>query len=297
MLGVALPVAMVPASKSSPLLLAVAAALSAAAALAGGKAGALVRHARSAIAAPAGMAAASLLALMAVSILWAHDRAASFQMFLGLLAPLAAGAILLLAFPAAADRRRVLWWPLAAALTAGLVIGDLWSELAFREFLGVRAVAYAYNRTLVTLVVLLPPLLCLLWLRGRLWHGLLLLPLPVAVARGESGAAVLGLLVLVAVLPIAWLMPRWTRWLGLALTLLVVAASPFIGTAARQALGAGFHEKLASAHSDDRVAIWQSFEAAAQRRPLLGSGFGSSLDMQKAPVAAEIARSASPCWA
>ncbi len=179
------------------------------------------------------------------------------------------------------------------ALACGLVLADLWSGLAFRQWLGARAVTFAYNRTLVTLVVLLPALLALVLLRGRPWHALLLLPLPVALASGESGAAVLGFLVIVAVLPIAWLMPAWTRRLGLAATLLALAASPFIGTLSRQALGQGFHQKLASAHSDDRVSIWLSFEAAARARPILGNGFGSTLDMQKAPVAAEIVPSAS----
>ena len=289
MLGVALPVAMAPASKSSPLLLAVAAALAMASALFTRGAADLLREARSALATPAGLVSLALLALMAVSIGWAHDRASSFRMFLGFAVPLMSGALLLLTFPSTADRRRVLWWPLAASLAAGLVIADLWSGLLLRNLLGARAVTFAYNRTLVTLVVLLPPLLALIMLRGRPWHALLLLPLPVALAAGESGAAVLGFLAVVAVLPVAWLAPRWTRWLGLAATLLALATAPLIGTLSRQALGAGFHQRLASAHSDDRVAIWLSFEAAAQRRPLLGNGFGSSLDMQKAPVAREIA--------
>ncbi len=280
---------MAPASKSSPLLLAVAAALSVAAAVAARGPGALIGDARRALASPAGLLTAALLSLMALSILWAHDRAASARMFAGFIVPVLCGGLLLLAFPATADRRRVLWWPLAVALACGLVLADLWSNLALRHWLGARAVTFAYNRTLVTLVVLLPALLALIWLRGRPWHAVALVPLPVALASGESGAAVLGFLVVLAVLPIAWLMPVWTRRLGLAATLLALAASPFIGTLSRQALGQGFHQKLASAHSDDRVAIWLSFEAAAQRRPILGNGFGSTLDMQKAPVAREIA--------
>ncbi len=288
-LGVALPVAMAPASKSSPLLLGIAAALAVAAATMARGAGALLRDAVRALTAPAGLLTMALLALMAVSILWAHDRAASARMFAGFIVPLVCGGLLLLAFPAVADRRRILWWPLAVALASGLVLADLWSGLAIRQWLGARAVSFAYNRTLVTLVVLLPALLALLLLRGRPWYLLALLPFPIALASGESGAAVLGFLVIVAVLPIAWLMPVWTRRIGLVATLLTLAASPFIGTLSRQALGQGFHQTLASAHSDDRVAIWLSFEAAARRRPILGNGFGSTLDMQKAPVAAEIA--------
>jgi len=288
-LGVALPLLMTPASKSSPLLLVIAACLALAAAVVAEGEASVASRARAAAHSLAGLATLALCSLMAVSILWSHDRTASIHMFAGFAATLAAGAALLLAFPAVADRRRVIWWPLAAAVTAGIIIADLWSGLAFRDLFGARALSYAYNRALVTLVLLAPCLAALVMLKGRPWLALALLPLPVAVAAGESGAAILGLLVLCAVAPLAWLAPRWTRRLGLAAALLALALSPFIGALSRQALGPAFHQRLAGAHSDDRVAIWLSFEAAAQRRPLFGHGFGSSLDLQKAPAAREIA--------
>jgi O-antigen ligase len=51
-------------------------------------------------------------------------------------------------------------------------------------------------------------------------------------------------------------------------------------------LSSGFHERFKGAHSSDRIDIWRSFEAAAQAKWFLGNGFGSSLNLQKAPVAA-----------
>jgi O-antigen ligase len=283
-LGVALPLAMAPASKSSPLLLCIAAALALGAAARSGAVKANPESFRS----PAAMLTLALAALMAASILWSHDRTAAARQFVEFLVPLAAGAILVFVFPPVADRRRSLWWPLAAGATACLVAADLASGLAFRDFLGTRALSYAYNRTLVTLVVLTPPLLALAILGGRRWTLALLLPLPLAIALGESATAVLGLAIVALTLPIAWLLPRFVRLAGLGLTLAMLAASPFIGTMASRAIDGSVHKAMASAHSDDRVAIWRSFEATAQARPLLGNGFGASLNLQNAAVAREI---------
>jgi exopolysaccharide production protein ExoQ len=90
----------------------------------------------------------------------------------------------------------------------------------------------------------------------------------------------------IAVFPIAALLPRLTRWLGLAATLAAMAAQPWFGSLANAALGGAFHERFKGAHSSDRVDIWLSFEAAAQAKWLFGNGFGASLNLQNAPVAA-----------
>jgi hypothetical protein len=57
---------------------------------------------------------------------------------------------------------------------------------------------------------------------------------------------------------------------------------------ASKALGAGFHKTFEAGHSDDRVRIWLSFEAATHQHWISGNGFGSTLNMQNAPVAAEV---------
>jgi O-antigen ligase len=288
-LGVALPLLMAPASKSSPLVLCVAAVLSAAALWAnGGGVGRLGDGLRLLTGTAAGRVALVLLALMAVSLLWSHDCAQATRRFAEFVAPLAAGAALLFAFPQVADRRRVLWWPLAAGAAACLAAGDILTGLAFRDLVGGRALSNAYNRPIVTLVVMAPAILALLAAHRRWPLAALLLPLPFAVWAGESATAVLGFAVAVAVLPVAWLMPGLTRRVGLALTIALIAVSPWIGTLADRTIGGSMHQAMASAHSDDRVAIWLSFEAAARARPILGSGFGSSLDMQRAPVAREV---------
>ncbi len=287
-LGVALPLTMAFASKSSPLLLAIAALLSASAALA------VVPLAtiRSGLASTArslpSIVALALIVLMAVSCLWAHDTASSLNQFAQFFLPLLCGLILAASFPLIAMRNRTLWWLAAAGLTGLIVVIDIKAGLVLRHVTGGRVMEYIYNRTIVTLVLLTWPLLALVAARADWKLALLLLPVPLAVFTGESQTAVLGLLIGIVVYPVARFLPGLTNRLGLAVVLLALATAPFIGTLAKQGLGASFHKTFEAAHSDDRVSIWLSFETVAQKKWLLGNGFGSSLNMQNADVAKTI---------
>ncbi len=287
-LGVALPLTLAIASKSSPLLLAIAALLAAAAALAVLP----VSEARSRLSDTArsvpALAACALILLMAVSCFWAHDPASSLNQFVQFLVPLLCGLILAASFPLIAGRNRTLWWLAAAGLTGLIVVIDIKAGLLLRQATGGRMMEYIYNRTIVTLVLLIWPLLALVAARANWKLALLMIPVPIAVFTGESQTAVLGLLIGVVVYPIARLFPVLTNRLGLVAVLIALATAPFIGTLAKQGLGASFHKTLEAAHSDDRVNIWLSFEAVAQKKWLLGNGFGSSLNMQNAAVAKTI---------
>ncbi len=288
-LGVVLPLMMVPASKSSPLFLGLAAVLAVVATFYSSPVSKLRTTVALVIGAPASWAAVALIALMLVSCLWAHDRTASFNQFVQFVIPVLCGVILALAFPAAAHKGRAVWWCIAAGLAGLIIIIDLRTGFQLRQLTGGRATDYSYNRSIVTLTLLVWPLLALVLARRQLLVLALLVPVPLAVCMGESQTAVLGLLVGVLVLPVAWFLPRLTNWLGLVTVLAVLAVSPFFGTLAKQALGASFHKAMEAGHSDDRVQIWLSFEAAAQKKWLLGNGFGSSLNLQNAAVAKEIA--------
>jgi exopolysaccharide production protein ExoQ len=288
-LGVVLPLMMVPASKSSPLFLGLAAFLAAAAVVFAHPLVQVRAIAAQALRTPAAWTALALIALMLASCLWAHGRMASLNQFAQFIIPVACGIVLALAFPEIAHKKRALWWCMAAGLASVVVIIDLKIGFQFRQLTGGRATDYSYNRSIVTLTLLVWPLLALVLVRRRWLLLALLTPVPLAVYTGESQTAVLGFLVGVLVLPVAWLWPRLTNWLGLATVLIVLAVSPYFGTLARQTLGAAFHKTLEAAHSDDRVNIWLSFEAAARKKWLLGNGFGSSLNLQSAAVAKEIA--------
>jgi exopolysaccharide production protein ExoQ len=286
-LGVLLPVMMAVASKSSPLFLGLSAAL-AAGALAASATGIIRTEFARIAASPVTAIAGVLLALMAASCLWAHDTASSLNQFAQFVIPTLCGLVLAVTFPHVARRDRMIWWLAAAGLTGLIVTVDIKAGLVLRQATGGRMMEYIYNRTIVTLVLLIWPLLALVAVRGAWKWAALLLPVPLAVLMGESQTAVLGLIIGLTVFPIARLLPGLTNRLGLAAVLITLAASPFIGSLAKHGLGATFHNTLQAAHSDDRVNIWLSFEAVAQKKWLFGNGFGSSLNLQNAPVAKQV---------
>jgi O-antigen ligase len=288
-LGVVLPVMLAPATKSSPLFLAIAAVLSVAAVWTEWGGGALVERFRTAALSWGGGACLALLALMAATIPLAHDPAASLHQFVQLLAVAVAGFALSLCFPDIAPRRRAVLFAAGIVLTAAIIFADLVSGLWLRGVTGGRETAYTYNRGAVTLTLLIWPAFALALSARKMWLALpILAVLPLAVFRGESGTAVLALLAGLAVFPIAFFLPRLTRWLGLAATLALLAVQPWFGSIMQVILGKSFHQRFESAHSSDRVDIWLSFEAAARAKWLFGNGFGSSLNLQNGPVAALI---------
>jgi exopolysaccharide production protein ExoQ len=287
-LGVVLPVALTPASKSSPLILALSAALALGAVVMAGQRAVLQHHVADLMRTPAALLSLAMIGLMAVSMIWAHNPASSANQLGQFLIPLLAGIVLCLTFPLIAPEGRLNWW-LVGAAAAGLVVAiDINSGLKLREVTGGRQVTFSYNRALVTLVVLLWPLLALIAARRKPWLALPLLAVVAGVFAGESQTAVLGLAAGLAVFPVAWFLPRLTRFVGTVAVLAVLAASPVFGTLSSRLLGAGFHKTMEAAHTDDRVQIWLSFEAATLKRPILGNGFGSTLNMQNAPVAREV---------
>jgi exopolysaccharide production protein ExoQ len=286
-LGLVMPWMLAPASKSSPLFLTIAAALSFAAVLvAQGQAG-LARMLRDMLRTPEGLAGTVLLAFMLATVLAAHNPAASLSQFGQFAIVIAAGAVLGLCLPSVVLRRRALLFAAGILLTAATVYIDLSNGMWLRSLTGGREMTYAYNRALVTLTVLIWPFLALALAARKLWLVVpVLVILPLAVFKGESATAVLALLGGLAVFPIAFLLPRFTRWAGLGCTLALVAVQPWFGTLMQRLLSQGFHQRFESAHSSDRVDIWLSFEAAARAKWLFGSGFGASLNLQNAPVAA-----------
>jgi O-antigen ligase len=193
--------------------------------------------------------------------------------------------VLLMFFAPSAPFNRAWPWILTAGITGALIYYELKTGMKLRELTGGRHTNYSYNRSIVTLVVLLWPLLALAVARRQSYLGLLLLPVLLATAAGDSETAILGAIIGVVVLPLAVVAPVVVRKAGLVLTLLALAVSPFVGTLAKHALGATLHKVLANAHSDDRVNIWLSFEAMVQQKWLLGNGFGASLNLQNAAAA------------
>ncbi|MGL4242633.1 MAG: hypothetical protein ACRCTI_16095, partial [Beijerinckiaceae bacterium] len=146
---------MAPASKSSPLLLAVAAALALAAALASEGFAAVTARLNAALRTRTALALLAFLAFAAASIFWAHNGRASMSQVAQLGVVTLAGASLAILAPAVAPRRRAILFAAGIAIAAAIMAVDLMSGLWFRNLTGGRDLPYAYNRGLVTLTLLL----------------------------------------------------------------------------------------------------------------------------------------------
>ncbi len=285
LLGVGLPLAMLLSTKSSPLLLTLAALLACAALVHAAGWSPLASKFFACAGHPAGMLACAMLVYAGVSIAWAHDPASSLRLFIEMLVPIVSGLALALVYPALAPQPRAALWVGAATLAALVLVLDLETGLWLRNLTGGRATDYSYNRAAVTLMMLLPPLTALAMAEGQRKLVLCLAAIAVAGVASASGTAKLALIVMVVVFPVAFVLPRFAGWTGLLATLGVLAGALFSGSLGRLALSQRFHETLKDAHSADRVDIWLSFESVARQNWLFGQGFGASLNLQNAPVA------------
>ncbi len=286
--GLVLPVAMVAANRSAPLVVALAAASAIGGVIAAGQAPALLAlRGRALRGAVAGLVI--LAALAFVSILWAHNRPASLFSLGEALASAVPAILLALAWRIRQPARLGLMLACGLLLAALLAIADLSTGMVWRRMAGIRPDLYVVNRSVMTQVVLLFPMLLLLEGRARALGLLAALAVAVAVFRSESTSAQLGLIVGTLAYGAARIAPRLAVLATIGGAALLTVLAPWIGGIVHAVLPAGFHEAMARSHSDDRVNIWQSFGAAVMERPLLGSGFNASARMAEDPVVGQVA--------
>lgn len=286
--GLALPLGMFVANKSAAFMVVLAAVLAVAGVWASGRLGEMRRRLSGCLT-PLPLAGLMFVGLAALSIGWSHVPKVSVQALGEFLLPLTAALLLALAYAVAPPRRLGLLLALGIGLAAIGVMVDLRTGMAFRRAAGLRPDLFVSNRTVVVLLLLLPPMALLL--RGaQRWLALVPAGLVVAaILVSESGAAKLGLAACVALGLVGWIAPRAAVLVLAAGTLALLAFAPVIGTVADKLLPS--HAVLAAedAHAGDRIAIWQSFGAAVQKRPVLGSGFAASTRMADDPVAGTVA--------
>ncbi|WP_245447610.1 O-antigen ligase family protein [Methylobacterium sp. 17Sr1-1] len=241
------------------------------------------------LATPAGIAALAFLAWCAVSLAWSPLPGLSLRTLSEFL-PALLGAYLVarLAPPHLASVAGPAAWILIA--TCLYVVADLASGLVIREALGQRVAAFAFNRPLLTGMLLISPLAALLAARGR--RGLAALTVAVfAVAawRSVSGATVLGLAAGALTFgAVRWLPARAGIGLTGAAFLGALVLAPVEGDLLARTMPDALHQRLAGSSTRARVAIARSFGAAVAADPWRGAGYGTSGRFQDAPVAERI---------
>lgn len=282
----ALPLAMVLANRSSPLVV----GLAALAFLAGRwaeDAPALRRVLLAPLRTPLAGAALGFLAWALVTLAWSPFPAASLRVLGEFLPTLLAAYLLACLAPGRIPAFAPRLGAVAIGLAGLLIAADLASDLALERALGRRVAAFVHNRPALTLDLVAGPLALVLW-KGRA-RGLAAATLAFAglgVLRSISGAAQLGLLAGAAMAALARLLPERVG-LGLAgLGLgLAVALAPVEGDLLARAMPEAAHERLVQSSSRARVAIARSFGAAVAADPWRGAGVGTSARFAETPVA------------
>lgn len=286
--GLGLPIGMVVANKSAAFMLVLAALLAIAGVWRSRRTGAL-RACLQLPWPPLAVSAVSFFIWAFLSLLWSSlPRNSAIGLGEAVIPALAAIA-LGLAYAAAPPRR--LGYLLAAgiALASVAAMADLATGMAFRRIFRIRPDAYVLNRAVVTGLLLAAPMFALLP-EGRRRLGIVPLALlSAAVVVSESGSAKLGLLTGLLAGGIGLIVPRLALWgLGLGTTGLILIA-PWLGGLAARLVPARALAASESAHTGDRIAIWQSFGAAVEQAPILGSGFNVSTRMADIPLATMVA--------
>lgn len=272
-----LPVAMVVAHRSSPLVITLAAAVALGGAIAEGRGRELRDSAADLVRTPLGAAVLAFLAWAVLCTARSPFPVTSLHMLGEFCLPVAAAFLLALALPGRIDLD--VWGPVAggcAILAGALIVLDIRSDLALRGAMGARAQSYVLNRPALTLLVLAPALIVVLRPPRRWLAAILIASTVVAIGVSVSGTAKLGAIAAAAAFALAWFSPRAASWIVGGLLLGALAIAPRLGDAAARLLPASVTERLSSAHAQDRVDIWRSFGAAIGESPLAGAGFGTS---------------------
>ena len=292
---VLLPLAMWLANRSSPLVIGLAALCFIASAVVEEGWSTFLRRVLELLRSAVGIGLCGFLLWSLVTIAWSHRPAQSLAAWGELVLPMASGLAIAASGrfrPGRAESRAL---AVALIAAAAFMMAELASDLSVRTALGIgKQMTYIFNRPALTCLMLLPVAVAgLLAVRGGSALDWLLCGALVFVVGGvsldsESGAATLGLLILLA----SWLAARLLPRLTLALVALgffaTMVLAPVMGRLGDEALPASLHQRLANSHSRDRVDIWLSFGEAIKARPLLGSGFGTSPTLDRHPVALEV---------
>jgi O-antigen ligase len=248
----------------------------------------------SALTSPIGLSSLAFFLWCAISISWSEFKLVSLRSFGEFWIPIAAALVLGLTLVPRLTQRMFLMLTIVFVVCCLDIVLELATHRAFRTMAGVRSDSYIFNRPVLTLLMIIPPLVA--WFLGssrRGWfYGLgLSVLLAFTAMRSESDAAVLGLAIVCLSFPLAWYFPRVTCILAGLAFLIAMGISPLIGQIASQVITPAMHEKISTGHSKERVALWSSFGSAVRKDPILGGGFGVSPKMAETQVAKKVPRS------
>jgi O-antigen ligase len=289
-----MPVVMAIAHRSSPLVLAVTLAAAVAAMLAEGRVRPWLAEAAAALRTPLGLAVLAFFGFAAVSVAWSDIPGTSAATFIEFSLTVAGAFVLALVLPRRMPVRRPLLLATSMCLACGLILGQLWTDVAPRRLAGLRAEDFIFNRPSLTVLLLVIPLAWLL-IRGgyRRLAAVVLVLVAATLVQSSSGASVLGLLAAVGAYGLARYAGRKAVAAVAGCLVIAIAIAPVMGAIADRVLPSAVHDVLARANTRPRVEIWTRFGEAVWQNPVFGAGFGVSPSFAKGSAVPESAPGAS----
>jgi O-antigen ligase len=282
--GFALPVAMVLANRSAPAVLAAATLVALLAVALSGSWHELLQRHHAKLRRPVAVAALVFAAVAVSSLTWTVDRGATarslVQTFLMVyVAFVAACALPLIGRPASG-------WILVAGVTVGtlLVIVEVMQGMRWHGWLGEQTFVFELKRSLIVLVLLFWPAAGFLASRGRTgWAIALGVVLLAATQLVGAGTAALGLIVGAIGFAGARFAPR--RMLGAAMLFVALAfvTAPFTGILASHLFPGQALRLFVRTHAAERIPIWHAFGVRFFERLTLGYGFDASARVGATP--------------
>ncbi len=290
-----MPVVMAIAHRSSPLVLAVTLVAALAAMLAEGRVRPWLAEAAAALTTPLGLAVLAFFGFAAISMAWSDIPGTSAVTFIEFGLTLAGAFVLGLVLPRRMPVRRPILLAISMCLACGLILGQLWTDVAARRLVGLRSEDFIFNRPSLTVLLLIIPLAWLL-LRGgyRRLAAVVLVLVGATLAQSSSGASVLGLVAAIGAYAFARFAGRKAVAVVAGCLALAIAIAPVMGTIVDRVLPPAVHDSLARANTRPRVEIWKRFGEAVWHNPVLGAGFGVSPSFARGGAAPESAPGASP---
>lgn len=275
-----MPIIMVVANKSAPLLLGVAALLANLAVVAAGSGKPLLRRYLHLAISPYGLLIGAVIAMDVLSLAWTVDPAMTSRGLIEALPEAVFAWALASAWPLSRCNGDVRALSIGLALAALLIIFESTAGMPLRHLAGVRTQPYDLKWSALALVLLVWPAVDdSLHRRERALPIAVITLVGIAAILAHSSTSAVALALSVLMFLLAGRVPRTALYGTAAIFMALLAVGPWIGVTADRAISTPAREALSDQHASNRIEIWTQFGQRARERLFLGHGFNSSFSV------------------
>jgi O-antigen ligase len=287
------PVAMTVANRSSALLFTVSAVLALIAAVMEGRVRSVIEVARELLFSTLiGRLITVFFLWTVLSATWSTAPSLTLHYLAEFWVPAAAGFVLWLLLPARITVAHMFWMVGAVAVASAVIIIGLLDGAFLRETIGLPVDRNFFNRPTITTLLCVVPAANFLWssaaTTGRMAGRRLIMLLIIAVWLSASSSAMLAGSVALLLFLLLRAGAHWPFKAAMVVLVLATFSAPLMGTVGEKIVPEPVHAALEGSSSKARLAIWTAFAETVAEAPLVGSGFGTTANIQHGPGAARV---------